>query len=127
MFFLYFYRGQESAGVATSEGHNNFHVHKGMGLVRNVFNNENMARLKGNLGIGHIRYSTKSSSEVINCQPFLVHSMHGAVAVAHNGELVNCHSLREMVCNFVKTSYILNLESILLFITIISFFVFASF
>lgn len=89
--------GQESTGIVTSEGDDRFHVHKGMGLVRNVFNNENLAKLKGNLGIGHIRYATKSAPEVIGCQPFVVHSMHGAVAVAHNGELVNCGSLRQMV------------------------------
>lgn len=92
------FRGQESAGIATSEGHNNFFVQKGMGLVRNVFNNENLTKLKGSLGIGHIKYSTKSSSEANSCQPFVVYSLHGAVAVAHNGELVNCDHLRQMVC-----------------------------
>lgn len=65
--------------------------------MRNVFNNENMAKLRGNLGIGHIKYSTKSTSEAISCQPFVVHSLHGAVAVAHNGELVNCDQIRQMV------------------------------
>lgn len=67
-------------------------------MVRNVFNSENLAKLKGNLGIGHVKYSTKSTSQAISSQPFLVHSMHGAVAVAHNGELVNCDNLRQMVC-----------------------------
>lgn len=91
------FRGQESTGIATSEGDNHFHVHKGMGLVRNVFNNDNIKTLKGSLGIGHTRYSTKATSEQVNCQPFVVHSMHGALAVAHNGELVNCASLRKQV------------------------------
>lgn len=68
-----------------------------MGLVRNVYNNENIVKLKGHMGIGHTRYSTSAKSEEINCQPFVVHSMHGSLAVAHNGELVNCLSLRKMV------------------------------
>lgn len=75
-----------------------------MGLVKNVFNNENIAKLKGNLGIGHIKYSTRSTSEVISCQPFVVHSLHGTVAVAHNGELVNCDHLRQLVRNLSKLS-----------------------
>ncbi|CAH1118556.1 unnamed protein product [Phaedon cochleariae] len=91
------HRGQESTGVAVSEGHNDFHVHKGMGLVKHVFNTDNIAKLKGNLGIGHTRYSTSSRSEVVNCQPFVVHSSHGALAVAHNGELVNASELRKQV------------------------------
>lgn len=101
------HRGQESSGIVTSEGNNRFNSHKGMGLVRNVFNNENIAKLKGSLGIGHTRYSTKSTSEVINCQPFVVHSMHGTVAVAHNGELVNCGSLRRMVRSRLGSSKLL--------------------
>lgn len=98
---LFFIRGQESCGIVTSEGNNNFHVHKGMGLVRNVFNNENITKLKGNIGIGHTRYSTKSTSEMNSCQPFIVHSLYGTIAVAHNGELINCDSLRKMVCRKV--------------------------
>lgn len=81
-------------------------MHKGMGLVRNVFNNDNIRNLKGNLGIGHNRYSTKATSEQINCQPFVVHSMHGALAVAHNGELVNCSVLRKMVRIEVRYYYV---------------------
>lgn len=53
--------------------------------------------MKGNLGIGHTRYSTSAASEEVNCQPFVVHSVHGVLAVAHNGELVNCEALRKMV------------------------------
>lgn len=56
-----------------------------------------MRKLKGNLGIGHTRYSTSAASEEVNCQPFVVHTAHGALAVAHNGELVNTESLRKMV------------------------------
>lgn len=51
----------------------------------------------GNLGIGHTRYSTSAGSEEVNCQPFVVHSAHGALAVAHNGELFNAGKLRRMV------------------------------
>lgn len=94
------HRGQESAGIVTSSGEDHakeFSVHKGMGMINNVFNDEAMKKLKGNLGIGHTRYSTSAASEEVNCQPFVVHTAHGALAVAHNGELVNCSSLRRMV------------------------------
>ncbi|XP_013166969.1 PREDICTED: amidophosphoribosyltransferase-like isoform X1 [Papilio xuthus] len=93
------HRGQESAGIVTSEGKSarTFNSHKGMGLINNIFNDEAMRKLKGNLGIGHTRYSTSAASEEVNCQPFVVHTAHGALAVAHNGELVNCSSLRKMV------------------------------
>ncbi|XP_022906424.1 amidophosphoribosyltransferase-like [Onthophagus taurus] len=90
------HRGQESTGIVTSDG-KVFHTHKGMGLVRNVYNAENVRKLTGYLGIGHTRYSTAAASEQVNCQPFVVHSMHGLLAVAHNGELVNAASLRKMV------------------------------
>lgn len=68
-----------------------------MGLVKHVFTNQNIANLKGVMGIGHTRYSTSAKSEAINCQPFVVHSMHGSLAIAHNGELVNAASLRKQV------------------------------
>lgn len=93
------HRGQESAGIVTSEGNctKNFNVYKGMGMINHIFNDEAIRKLKGNLGIGHTRYSTSASSEEVNCQPFVVHTAHGAMAVAHNGELVNCESLRRNV------------------------------
>ncbi|KAJ9596843.1 hypothetical protein L9F63_012099, partial [Diploptera punctata] len=92
------HRGQESAGIVTSEGDGRpFRVHKGMGMINNVFSDETLKRLRGNLGIGHTRYSTSAASEVVNCQPFVVHTEHGALAVAHNGEIVNSGSLRKMV------------------------------
>lgn len=92
-------RGQESAGIVTSEGKcaRSFNVVKGMGMINNIFNDEAIKRLKGSVGIGHTRYSTSAASEEVNCQPFVVHTAHGALAVAHNGELVNCDSLRKMV------------------------------
>lgn len=93
------HRGQESAGIVTSEGNDskNFNIHKGMGMINNIFTDENIKHLKGNLGIGHTRYSTSAASEEVNCQPFVVHTAHGPVALAHNGELVNCESLRTAV------------------------------
>lgn len=93
------HRGQESAGIVTSEGicSKNFNVYKGMGMINTIFNDDAIRKLKGNLGIGHTRYSTSASSEEVNCQPFVVHTAHGAMAVAHNGELINCESLRRNV------------------------------
>lgn len=66
-------------------------------MISNIFNDEAIRRLKGSIGIGHTRYSTSAASEEVNCQPFVVHTAHGALAVAHNGELVNCDSLRRQV------------------------------
>lgn len=93
------HRGQESAGIVTSEGEcaKNFTVHKGMGMISNIFNDDSIKKLRGNVGIGHTRYSTSAASEEVNCQPFVVHTAHGVMAVAHNGELVNCESLRRNV------------------------------
>ncbi|KAK9880388.1 hypothetical protein WA026_010269 [Henosepilachna vigintioctopunctata] len=68
-----------------------------MGMISNIFNDEAIKKLKGSIGIGHTRYSTSAASEEVNCQPFVVHTQHGSLAVAHNGELVNCDSLRKMV------------------------------
>lgn len=93
------HRGQESAGIVTSDGlgGNNFKIHKGMGMINNIFTDDSMKKLWGNQGIGHTRYSTSAASEEVNCQPFVVHTAHGSMAVAHNGELVNCGSLRKDV------------------------------
>ncbi|XP_077983565.1 amidophosphoribosyltransferase-like [Glandiceps talaboti] len=93
------HRGQESAGIITSLGVNTkkFYKHKGMGLVNAIFTEDHLAKLKGNLGIGHTRYSTAGSSELTNCQPFDVDTIHGRIAVAHNGELVNALPLRKRV------------------------------
>lgn len=93
------HRGQESGGIATSDGKSSkkINVHKGMGMINNLFNDDSIKRLKGNLGIGHTRYSTAAASEMVNCQPFVVHTSHGALAIAHNGELVNCEQLRREV------------------------------
>ncbi|NP_001076346.2 amidophosphoribosyltransferase [Danio rerio] len=94
------HRGQESAGIVTSTGTNppTFSTLKGMGLVNTAFKPEDLLKLRyGNLGIGHTRYSTTGISELHNCQPFVVDTLHGKIAVAHNGELVNASALRKKV------------------------------
>jgi amidophosphoribosyltransferase len=87
------HRGQESAGIATSDGRATY-LHKGMGLVSQVFNEENLAPLKGKLAIGHNRYSTTGSSHVRNAQPYLIETIYGPLGVAHNGNLTNALELR---------------------------------
>ncbi|KAG9282749.1 amidophosphoribosyltransferase [Astyanax mexicanus] len=94
------HRGQESAGIVTSNGSTppTYTTLKGMGLVSTAFKPEDLLKLRyGNLGIGHTRYSTTGISELQNCQPFVVDTLHGKIAVAHNGELVNAAALRKKV------------------------------
>jgi len=88
------HRGQESAGIAVSDGRDIRH-HKAMGLVNQVFNEEILAGLKGRLGIGHVRYSTTGSSAVENAQPIVLDTRYGPIAVVHNGNLVNTAELRQ--------------------------------
>lgn len=87
------HRGQESAGIVTSDGEQ-FYTHKGMGLVSQVFNESNLAQLKGNLAVGHTRYSTTGSSQIQNSQPLTVDCGRGQIAIAHNGNLTNAGRLR---------------------------------
>ena len=87
------HRGQESAGIATSDGER-LHVEIGMGQVGEVFQPERLAKLRGSAGIGHVRYSTAGSSDLKNAQPMRVRCHKGEVAVAHNGNLVNADRLR---------------------------------
>ncbi len=88
------HRGQESAGIVTSDGRAAY-SHKAMGLVAQVFNEENLSPLKGHLAIGHTRYSTTGSSHIRNAQPTLIETMYGPLAVAHNGNLTNALQLRQ--------------------------------
>ncbi len=88
------HRGQEAAGIAVSDGRR-ARVHKDEGLVANVFTGDKLAPLTGYHAIGHTRYSTTGSNAARNIQPFLVETMHGPLALAHNGNLVNASSLRE--------------------------------
>lgn len=87
------HRGQESAGIVVSDGRH-VSIHKDMGLVSNVFHKENVDRLKGNIGIGHVRYSTTGSSFLTNAQPLMARCSKGILAIAHNGNLVNTEELR---------------------------------
>lgn len=88
------HRGQESAGIAVSDGRS-ISVHKGMGLVADVFSDSVVDRLKGKMAIGHVRYSTTGSSLLANAQPLVVHYQKGMMALAHNGNLTNALELRE--------------------------------
>jgi amidophosphoribosyltransferase len=88
------HRGQESAGIVTSDGHQ-FRAHKGMGLVSQVFDGELLHTLVGDIAIGHTRYSTTGSSHLRNAQPITVDCARGQIAIAHNGNLTNAAQLRE--------------------------------
>jgi amidophosphoribosyltransferase len=87
------HRGQESAGIVTSDGMT-LHMHKAMGLVADIFVEEVLAQLRGTLAIGHTRYSTAGDSALLNAQPIMVQSNKGAMALAHNGNLVNAPEIR---------------------------------
>lgn len=88
------HRGQESAGICTVE-RGIAHVHKGLGLVSQVFNEDNLQVLRGNLSIGHTRYSTTGSSvRLTNAQPYLIETALGPLGIAHNGNLINTPALR---------------------------------
>ena len=87
------HRGQESAGIATSDG-KVVREHRGLGLVADVFSEEDLNRLKGHVAVGHVRYSTTGSTTVKNTQPFCVTHGFKTFALAHNGNLVNAHVLR---------------------------------
>ncbi len=82
------HRGEESAGIASYD-YKKVHLHKGMGLVGSVFNEEILKKLKGPVAIGHVRYSTTGSSVTKNVQPLLINHKKGFIAVAHNGNLTN--------------------------------------
>lgn len=87
------HRGQESAGIAVSDG-STVKMHKGMGLVSQVFNEEILESLPGNMAIGHNRYSTTGSSVARNAQPIYCTSTVGEIAIGHNGNLINTRELR---------------------------------
>ena len=87
------HRGQESAGIATSNGLT-LNVHKDMGLVADIFTEDVLSRLRGTLAIGHTRYSTAGDSALLNAQPIRVQSNKGMLGLAHNGNLVNAQELR---------------------------------
>jgi amidophosphoribosyltransferase len=88
------HRGQESAGIAVFDAGDQVRLHKDMGLVSQVFDQDVLERLPGHLAIGHNRYSTTGSSRVCNAQPVLLNTDRGPFALAHNGNLVNAAELR---------------------------------
>lgn len=92
------HRGQESAGIVvcdTCGPIGNINAHKGMGLVSEVFPGETISKLRGNIGIGHVRYSTAGGSIEANAQPIFLNYAKGTLALAHNGNITNAEELRE--------------------------------
>ena len=88
------HRGQESAGIAVAGEDKKIISHKGMGLVSEVFEMDNLKQLEGGSVIGHVRYSTTGTSTLTNAQPFVVHHSGRSYAVAHNGNLINAHIIK---------------------------------
>lgn len=88
------HRGQESTGITVHDG---LHIKsiKGMGLVPEVYVKKDLVELKGNVGVGHVRYSTTGDSKIENCQPLIVNYKSGTIAIAHNGNLANYNVLRD--------------------------------
>lgn len=88
------HRGQESAGIATTDGQRAY-LHRGLGLVTQVFDEGSLAPLKGDWAIGHTRYSTMGGPHLRNAQPYVLQTLHGPLGIAHNGNLTNAGDLRE--------------------------------
>jgi amidophosphoribosyltransferase len=88
------HRGQESAGIIATDGVD-YRIHRGVGLVSDVFSGGSLEPLRGSIAIGHNRYSTTGGSQLQNAQPLLVNFREGKLAIAHNGNLVNALALRE--------------------------------
>src|SRR5262249_54891419 len=87
------HRGQESCGISASDGYE-LRKHTAMGHVNDVFSGDVLKHLPGERAIGHTRYSTAGDSSTFNAQPIVVKCSHGTVALAHNGNLINAHTLR---------------------------------
>ncbi|HVX89288.1 MAG TPA: amidophosphoribosyltransferase [Gemmatimonadales bacterium] len=88
------HRGQESAGVTAITADGAAHLHRGMGLVSDTFDEASFAQLPGDTAIGHTRYSTAGSSVIENAQPYLANTRFGPLSIAHNGNLTNAIELR---------------------------------
>ena len=92
------HRGQESCGIAVSDTQGpkgKVTSHKGMGLVNEVFTEENLETMRGDIGVGHVRYSTAGASTRENAQPLVLNYVKGTLALAHNGNLINATELRK--------------------------------
>ena len=92
------HRGQESAGISVSDTagpKGNIETVKGMGLVSEVFTEENLDRLRGNIGVGHVRYSTTGGSSLNNAQPIAMNYIKGSLALVHNGNIVNADKIKQ--------------------------------
>lgn len=90
------HRGQESAGICVANGES-FHYHRGMGLVKEVFNNDNLAPMTGSASIGHVRYSTSGESKLANAQPLVFKYRGGDLAIATNGNLTNAPQIKDQL------------------------------
>ncbi len=88
------HRGQESAGIAASDGQQ-VRISRAMGYVADTFDGPTLAGLPGAIAIGHVRYSTAGESKLLNAQPILIDCAHGQIAICHNGNLVNARELRD--------------------------------
>ncbi len=88
------HRGQESVGIATSDGAR-LQVHRAMGYVADAFDETSISKLAGMSAVGHVRYSTAGESGLKNAQPILIDCAHGEIAICHNGNLVNAQELRD--------------------------------
>ncbi|RII27856.1 MAG: amidophosphoribosyltransferase [Geobacter sp.] len=89
------HRGQEACGIVSSDG-TSLHAHKGMGLVADVFGNQEIFKqLPGDGAIGHVRYSTSGSSVIKNVQPIMIDYSRGSIAVSHNGNIVNAQIIKD--------------------------------
>ena len=90
------HRGQESAGIVVCDTKGplgNVCIHKGMGLVSEIFDKHTLSNLRGNIGIGHVRYSTTGESMIENAQPVFLNYLKGTLALAHNGNITNADEI----------------------------------
>lgn len=104
------HRGQDAAGIVTIDDENRFRLRKANGLVSDVFRQEHMLRLQGNVGIGHVRYPTAGGSSVSEAQPFYVNSPFG-ITLVHNGNLTNNAELKERLFNEARRHVNTNSDS----------------
>ena len=123
------HRGEEASGIITRSG-KKVHLHKALGLVSDVFDEKTIRSLRGELAVGHVRYSTTGSSNIKNTQPFYVKSKIGDIAIAHNGNLTNTLNLHrelenngalfqttmdsEIIAHLLAHSYDNNLQDIII-------------